>query len=152
MILQVILSKCCHRKEISFPRSSVALIEPLDATNSTEPSPSREAASKLSYSRISQYFMEPEGLLSCPSLVPILSQINLVHTSLPISSKFHFISAARRPVARQQIRNMHQWTNWEEMFSTRSVRQLRDATIELLEAVFSMRYVPRCHKQDKSTV
>jgi hypothetical protein len=34
------------------------------------------------------------------------------------------------------------------VFSNRSVRQLRDATIEeLLEAVFSMRSVPRCYKQ-----
>jgi hypothetical protein len=35
------------------------------------------------------------------------------------------------------------------VFSKRSVRQLRDATIKLLE-VFSMRSVPRCYKQDKS--
>jgi hypothetical protein len=45
MILQVILGKCCHRKEISFPRSSAALTEPLEATNPMEPSPSREATS-----------------------------------------------------------------------------------------------------------
>jgi hypothetical protein len=39
------------------------------------------------------------------------------------------------------------------VFSTLSVRQLGDATVEeLLEAVFSMRSVPRCYKQDKSTV
>jgi hypothetical protein len=38
------------------------------------------------------------------------------------------------------------------MFFTRSVWQLRDATIELLEVVFSMRYVPRCYKQDKFRV
>jgi hypothetical protein len=56
------------------------------------------------------------------------------------------------PVARQQIPNTHQYTNWEVMFSTRSVRQLRDATIELLEAVFSMRSVPRCYNKDKSGV
>jgi hypothetical protein len=37
------------------------------------------------------------------------------------------------PVARQQIPNMHQWTNWEVGFST---RQLRDAKKELLERVF----------------
>jgi hypothetical protein len=36
------------------------------------------------------------------------------------------------------------------VFSTRPVRQLRDATAEeLLEAVFSMRSVPRCYKQDR---
>jgi hypothetical protein len=55
-------------------------------------------------------------------------------------------------VARQQIPNTQQWTNWEAGFSTPSVRQLRDATIELSEAVFSMRSVPRCYKQDKSRV
>jgi hypothetical protein len=56
------------------------------------------------------------------------------------------------PVAKQQIPNMHQWTTWEAVFFTRSVRQLRDATIEMLEAVFSMRSVPRYYKQNKSTV
>jgi hypothetical protein len=29
-----------------------------------------------------------------------------------------------RLVARKQIPNTHQWTNWEEVFSMRSVRQL----------------------------
>jgi hypothetical protein len=38
------------------------------------------------------------------------------------------------------------------MFCTRSVRQLRDGLIELLEAAFSMLFVPRCYKQDKSRV
>jgi hypothetical protein len=43
------------------------------------------------------------------------------------------------PVAGQQIPNTHEWTNWEAVFFTRSMRQLRDATIdEVLEAVFSM--------------
>jgi hypothetical protein len=52
------------------------------------------------------------------------------------------------PVAREQIPNMHQWTNWEAVFSTRSVRQLREATREeLFEAVFSVLSVPRCYKQ-----
>jgi hypothetical protein len=42
---------------------------------------------------------------------------------------------ACRSVARQQIPNTYQWTNWEVVFSMRSVRQLRDATTgELLEA------------------
>jgi hypothetical protein len=54
------------------------------------------------------------------------------------------------PVSRQQIRNTHQWNNWEAVFSTLSVGQMRDATIELLEAVFSMRSVLRCFKQYKS--
>jgi hypothetical protein len=37
----------------------------------------------------------------------------------------------------QQIPNTYQWSNWEAMFSTCSVQQLRDATIEeMLEAVF----------------
>jgi hypothetical protein len=36
------------------------------------------------------------------------------------------------------------------VFSTRSVRQLDDATIEeQLEAVFSLQSLPRCYKQDK---
>jgi hypothetical protein len=43
-------------------------------------------------------------------------------------------------------------TNWEAVFSTWSVRQLRDATIELLEEVFSMRSVQRCYKQDNSRI
>jgi hypothetical protein len=48
------------------------------------------------------------------------------------------------PVAKQQIPNMHQWTNWEVVFSTRSVRELRNATVkELLEAAFSIWTTPR---------
>jgi hypothetical protein len=35
------------------------------------------------------------------------------------------------------------------MFSARSMLQLLDATIELLEAVFSMWSLPRCYKQDE---
>jgi hypothetical protein len=46
---------------------------------------------------------------------------------------------------------MHQLTNWEAVFSTQSVRQLRDATLELLKGV-SMRFVPRSYKQDKSRI
>jgi hypothetical protein len=41
-------------------------------------------------------------------------------------------------VARQQIPNTHQYTNWEAIFSTRSMRLLRGATIELLGEVVSM--------------
>jgi hypothetical protein len=53
----------------------------------------------------------------------------------------------------QQNPNTHQQTNWEAVFSTRSVRQLRDAkTEELLEAVFYIRSVPRCYQQDKSSI
>jgi hypothetical protein len=37
------------------------------------------------------------------------------------------------------------------VFSTRSVRKLRDA-IDLVEAVFSTRSVPRCYKQDSKDV
>jgi hypothetical protein len=47
----------------------------------------------LSYSGISQHFMEPEGSLPYsqePSTVHILSQINLVHTTLSYVSKIHF--------------------------------------------------------------
>jgi hypothetical protein len=41
----------------------------------------------------------------------------------------------------------------EAVFSTRSVRQLRDAPIEkLLEAVFSVLYMQWCFKEDKSRV
>jgi hypothetical protein len=57
------------------------------------------------------------------------------------------------PVARQQIPNTHQCTKLAEVFPTRSVRQLRDATIEeLLREVFSVKSVPRCYKQDKSRI
>jgi hypothetical protein len=46
-------------------------------------------------------------------------------------------------VARQQIINTHQRNNWEAMFCTQYVRQLRDAKIDdLLEAVFSMSSAP----------
>jgi hypothetical protein len=41
--------------------------------------------------------------------------------------------------------------SWEAVFSTLSVRQLRDATIgKLLEEIRSVRSVPRCYKQDRS--
>jgi hypothetical protein len=51
------------------------------------------------------------------------------------------------PVARQQIPNTHKRTNLVSVFSTRSVRQLCAAIIELLEAGFSMRSVSKCFKQ-----
>jgi hypothetical protein len=49
----------------------------------------------LSYSRISQHFMKLEDLLPCsekppPPLVPILSQINPVHTTPSYLSNSHF--------------------------------------------------------------
>jgi hypothetical protein len=41
--------------------------------------------------------------------------------------------------------------NWEAVFSTRSMRQLRGATTkELLGEAIFVRSVPRCYKQDKS--
>jgi hypothetical protein len=50
----------------------------------------------------------------------------------------------------QQIPNTHQWTNWKSVFSTRSMRQLRDASSEkLMGALFSVRSVLKCYKQDK---
>jgi hypothetical protein len=53
----------------------------------------------------------------------------------------------------QKIPNMHQWTNWEAVFSMRLVRQLRDATIEeLLEEMSSMRSVPGCYEQESSSL
>jgi hypothetical protein len=56
-------------------------------------------------------------------------------------------------IARQQIPNMHQWTNWEAVFSIWSVQQLRNITIEeLLEAVFSMWSVMRYYIQEKFRV
>jgi hypothetical protein len=49
------------------------------------------------------------------------------------------------PVARQQIPNKHQWANWEVVFYKRTVRQLRNTTVEeLLEKVFYVQFVPRC--------
>jgi hypothetical protein len=47
---------------------------------------------------------------------------------------------------------VHQWSKWEAVFSTRSVRQLREATVELLGEVFSVRSKARCYKQDKPKV
>jgi hypothetical protein len=48
---------------------------------------------------------------------------------------------------------MHQWTNWEAVFSTWSVQQLRDATIEeLLKKLFSVRSIPRCYEKDKCRI
>jgi hypothetical protein len=55
-------------------------------------------------------------------------------------------------VATEQFPNTHQWANWEAVFITRSVQQLRNATIQLLEAVFYVRIVPRCYKQYKSRI
>jgi hypothetical protein len=46
-----------------------------------------------SYSRTSQHFMEPGGSIPCsqkPSLVPILSQINQIHTIPSYLSKIDF--------------------------------------------------------------
>jgi hypothetical protein len=57
------------------------------------------------------------------------------------------------PIARLQIPNMHQWYNWEAVFSTWSMLQLHEATVEeQLGEVFSVRFVPRCYKQDKYRV
>jgi hypothetical protein len=56
-------------------------------------------------------------------------------------------------VARQQIPNTHEWTNWEAVFSEQLLQQLCDATIEeLLREVFSVRSMPRCYKQESSRV
>jgi hypothetical protein len=52
----------------------------------------------------------------------------------------------------QQIPNTHQWTNWEAVFSTQYVQRLHDVKILFLEAVFSIRSVPICYKQDKSKI
>jgi hypothetical protein len=60
---------------------------------------------------------------------------------------------ACRFVAMQRILSPHRWANWEAVFFTRPVRQLRAATIEeLLGKVFSVRSVPRSFKQDKSRI
>jgi hypothetical protein len=50
---------------------------------------------------------------------------------------------ANTRVARQHIRNMQQWSNWEAVFPSRSVRQLHGEITELLGGVFSIRSVPR---------
>jgi hypothetical protein len=53
-------------------------------------------------------------------------------------------------IARQHIPNMHQWTNWERVFSTWSVQELRNITIEEpLKVVFSTWSVLRYYKQEK---
>jgi hypothetical protein len=43
----------------------------------------------------------------------------------------------------QQTPNTHQWTNWDTVFSARSVRQLSDATIEVLGELISVLSLPR---------
>jgi hypothetical protein len=40
--------------------------------------------------------------------------------------------------ARKRIPNKNQWSNLEAVFCARSLWQLRDATVELLEAMFYM--------------
>jgi hypothetical protein len=48
---------------------------------------------------------------------------------------------------------MHQWTNWELVFSAWSMGQLCGAIIEeLFGGVFSVRSVLRCFKQDRFRV
>jgi hypothetical protein len=56
------------------------------------------------------------------------------------------------PVARQQIPNMHQWISREEVLRMWSMWLLHDTTEDLLEAVFSMWFVPRCYEQNKFRV
>jgi hypothetical protein len=54
-----------------------------------EPSPSREDAKCTATQELPQHFMKSEGSLPC-SLIPILSQINPVHTIPFYNSKIHF--------------------------------------------------------------
>jgi hypothetical protein len=56
------------------------------------------------------------------------------------------------PVASQYIPNTHQWTNLEVMFFTRSDRQQRDATEELLGEMFSLLSASSCYKLEKPRV
>jgi hypothetical protein len=50
----------------------------------------------------------------------------------------------------RDFRDTQQWSNWEAVFSTRSMRLLRDATIEtLLGEVFSVRSVPRLYNEEQ---
>jgi hypothetical protein len=57
------------------------------------------------------------------------------------------------PISRQQVPNMHQWYNSEMVFSTQSMWQLIDPTLEeQLGEVFSVWFVQRCYKQDKSRI
>jgi hypothetical protein len=70
-------------------------------------------------------------------------------TTKPAETALLGNDSANTVLAREQIRNTEQWSKWETVFSTRSVLQLRDATIdELLGEVFSMRSLTRCYKQD----
>jgi hypothetical protein len=55
------------------------------------------------------------------------------------------------PVAKQQVPNIHKWTNVEAVLSKRSVQHLRSSTTEeLLEAVFFMWSAQRlCSSTDR---
>jgi hypothetical protein len=61
--------------------------------------------------------------------------------------------SVKTPIARQQINNTHQWTNWEAVFSVRSVGHLHDIKIEeFLGDVFSTRSTPMSYKQPQSRI
>jgi hypothetical protein len=54
------------------------------------------------------------------------------------------------PVARQQVHNMQQWSNWDAVFSTLLMQWLLGATVEeLLGVVFSVQSVPRLYKEEQ---
>jgi hypothetical protein len=47
-------------------------------------------------------------------------------------------------IVRQQIPNMHQWTNWEAVFSVQSTKQQVNSNSGM---VFSVQSMPRYYKQ-----
>jgi hypothetical protein len=83
-------------------------------------------------------------------LVLNIGQCVVLFTQASRGSRCYGTASANTPVTMQQIRSTQQFSNWEALFSTRSVRYLRDATIEeLLGEVFSVTSVPRLYNEEQ---
>jgi hypothetical protein len=92
-----------------------------------------------SYSRASQYFMEPEGSLSCsqePPLVPILSQINPIHTIPSYLSKIQF-NKVRPPTSWSSPWSPSFWLSHQYpiCISLLPIRATRPAHLILLDSI-----------------